>query len=284
MVTGSPSIALKIFSKSPRCIGSSLASAASRSAFVVGQDHLAHREDALRRRRTCARCGTARCPRRRTCAPPRRRPACRHWCGPSACGSNPPSPSARRNRRSAPAGAAPTRPLNTSPVAPSMVMMSPRLIVRAPAVIAPARDVDLEHAGAGDAGPPHAARHHRRVARHAAARGQDAARRMHAVNVLRARLGAHQDDVAVVGGELLGFVGRERDLAGRGARRCGQARSRSAPSARWDRASDAATGRAPTGSTRAIAVVAGRSGLRAPCRRRSSAPLPPCACRCGSGA
>ena len=47
MVTGSPSITLKIASKSPRCMGSSLASAASRSCFGIGQDHLAHRDDAV---------------------------------------------------------------------------------------------------------------------------------------------------------------------------------------------------------------------------------------------
>ena len=36
------------------------------------------------------------------------------------------------------------------------------------------RGIDLEHARAGDAGPPHAARHHGRVAGHAAARGENA--------------------------------------------------------------------------------------------------------------
>src|SRR6185437_8558313 len=48
--------------------------------------------------------------------------------------------------------------------------------------------IDAQIAGPGDAGAAHAARYHRGVARHAAARREDAARRMHAVNILGARL------------------------------------------------------------------------------------------------
>ena len=47
MVTGKPSIARKIASKSARCIGSSLASARWRPAVVLGDDHLAHRGEAV---------------------------------------------------------------------------------------------------------------------------------------------------------------------------------------------------------------------------------------------
>jgi hypothetical protein len=54
--------------------------------------------------------------------------------------------------------------------------------------------VDVDFAGAGHAGASHAARHHRRVAGHAAARRDDAARRMHAVDVLRRGLLADQND------------------------------------------------------------------------------------------
>ena len=86
-----------------------------------------------------------------------------------------------------------------------------------------AHRIDLQHARAGDAGPAHAARHHGGVAGHAAARGQDAARRMHAVNVFRAGFGAHQDHVTMIGGQLLGFLGGEGDFAGGGARRGAQA-------------------------------------------------------------
>ena len=49
-------------------------------------------------------------------------------------------------------------------------------------------------------------------------------RRMHAVNVFRAGFGAHQDDVAIVGGQLLGLFGGERHFAGGGAWRGAQAR------------------------------------------------------------
>ena len=46
-MTGSPSIAWKMPTKSSRWIGSSFASARSRPARVVGEDHLAHRVDAV---------------------------------------------------------------------------------------------------------------------------------------------------------------------------------------------------------------------------------------------
>ncbi len=59
------------------------------------------------------------------------------------------------------------------------------------------RLVLLAHAdrgAAGDAALAHPARDDGRVARHAAAGRQDAARRLHPVDVLRRRLRAHQDD------------------------------------------------------------------------------------------
>jgi hypothetical protein len=77
-----------------------------------------------------------------------------------------------------------------------MVMMSPFLSVTPIGHQRAALVVDAERAGARDAGLAHAARHHRRVAGHAAARGQDAFGRVHAVNVFRAGLDAHEDDLA----------------------------------------------------------------------------------------
>ena len=53
--------------------------------------------------------------------------------------------------------------------------------------------IDAQRAGAGDAGLAHAARHHRGMRGHAAARGENALRRVHAVNVLGRGLDAHQD-------------------------------------------------------------------------------------------
>ena len=47
-----------------------------------------------RHRRTCARCGTGRCPPRRTRAPARASAACRHWRGPACAASRRPIPSA----------------------------------------------------------------------------------------------------------------------------------------------------------------------------------------------
>ena len=58
------------------------------------------------------------------------------------------------------------------------------------------RVVDAQRAGAGDAGLAHAARHHGRVRGHAAARGENALGRVHAVDVLGRGLDPHQDDLA----------------------------------------------------------------------------------------
>ena len=46
---------------------------------------------------------------------------------------------------------------------------------------------------------------------------------MHAVNIFRAGFGAHQNDVAIVGGQLFGLLRREGDFAGGGAGRRAQA-------------------------------------------------------------
>src|SRR5262249_50697060 len=72
--------------------------------------------------------------------------------------------------------------------------------------------VDTQAAGAANARPAHAPRHHRGMAGHAAARGQNARRRMHAVNVLRTGLDPDQDHLAALGLGRLGLVGIEHDL------------------------------------------------------------------------
>ena len=56
--------------------------------------------------------------------------------------------------------------------------------------------IDAQRAGAGDAGLAHAARNHGGVRGHAAAGGEDAFGGVHAVDVLRRGLHAHQDDLA----------------------------------------------------------------------------------------
>ena len=73
--------------------------------------------------------------------------------------------------------------------------------------------VDPQRAGAGDARLAHAARHHGGVRGHAAARGEDPFGRVHAVDVLGAGLDPHQDDALALRLERLGVVGREHDLA-----------------------------------------------------------------------
>ncbi len=85
--------------------------------------------------------------------------------------------------------------------------------------------VDLDIAGAGDAALAHAARDDRRVAGHAAARGQNAGGDFHAGDVFRRGLAAHQDQLgALVLVEFLDrFFGGEDNLPDSRARRCRQA-------------------------------------------------------------
>ena len=95
-----------------------------------------------------------------------------------------------------------------------MVMTSPFFEGDAAApVIVCVGVVDADRAGAGDAGLAHAARDHRRVRGHAAARRDDALGGMHAVDVLGRGLDAHQDHLVAGRLQLLGLVGGEHDLA-----------------------------------------------------------------------
>ena len=126
IVTGRPVMMRKISTKSSRCIGSSLASAARRPALVVGQDHLAHRDDAVGRRRTCARCGRGRCPRRRSAR------AVRASVGRVGVGAHlqradrvGPAHQRREIAGQLAAGSSAPRPASPRRCEPSMVMMSP---------------------------------------------------------------------------------------------------------------------------------------------------------------
>ena len=85
--------------------------------------------------------------------------------------------------------------------------------------------VDADGASARDAGLAHAARNHRRMGGHAAARGQNALGGVHAVDILGRGLHAHQNDLAARVLQQLGFIGIEDDLAAGRARRRGQARA-----------------------------------------------------------
>ena len=91
------------------------------------------RRGCARRRRTCARCGRGRCPRRRTRARRARRSASRRWRAPACGAPHRPSPSACRNRRSAPAAASARGRRRPRRSPPSMVMTSPaRQVFRRP--------------------------------------------------------------------------------------------------------------------------------------------------------
>ena len=83
--------------------------------------------------------------------------------------------------------------------------------------------IDLQGAAPGDAATSHASRDDGGVRGHAAAGGEDALRRLHAVDVLRRRLDAYEDDFVAQVHCLHSVVGAEHDPADRRTRRCGQA-------------------------------------------------------------
>ena len=86
--------------------------------------------------------------------------------------------------------------------------------------------VDVQFAGAGDAALAHAARDHRRVRGHAAARSQNASRHFHALDVFRRCFCTYQDDrvLRAVPSLLHRVFGGEHDLTDSRARRCRQTR------------------------------------------------------------
>jgi hypothetical protein len=93
------------------------------------------------------------------------------------------------------------------------------------------RVVDEERAAADDADLAHLPADERRVARHAAAGGQDALGRGHAANVLRRRLVPDEDHRARRARPSLGVFRVKRDVAGRGAGSGVQALREEAPRA-----------------------------------------------------
>ena len=105
MVTGSPSIALKIASKSLRCMGSKFRQRGFAVFQRIGEDHLAHGDDAVGFEEHML--GAAKADAFGAEAPRRRRIVRRVGIGANlqCADRNPPSPSAWRNRRSVPARA-----------------------------------------------------------------------------------------------------------------------------------------------------------------------------------
>ena len=79
--------------------------------------------------------------------------------------------------------------------------------------------VDLECPCPRHTRPAHTSRHHRSVAGHPTARGENASRRMHAVNVFRTGLDAYQDDFVAFASEPFSFTRVEHDFSRRGAGR-----------------------------------------------------------------
>ena len=122
----------------------SSSSAASSSSASCRRGSCAARS-AGGRRGTCARCGTGRCPRRRTRAPPARPRAGRRWCAPSAARKLV-GPAEDRPERAGRLGRDHRRPRRrtTSPVVPLIEMTSPSCTVVAVDDELLRREVDLD--------------------------------------------------------------------------------------------------------------------------------------------
>ena len=86
-------------------------------------------------------------------------------------------------------------PLMTRPVVPSSEIQSPSFSTLPCDAHLAVLLADLDVARACHAALAHAARDHSGVAGHAAARGENAGRDLHAVNVFRRGFAAHQDQL-----------------------------------------------------------------------------------------
>ena len=105
----------------------------------------------------------------------------------------------------------------TSPMKPSIEIQSPSLTVVSSTEKLRARHVDVEHAAADDADLAHLPGDQRRVAGHAALRGEDALGGVHAADVFGAREVAHQQHLLAALGPGDRVGGAEDDPAGGGA-------------------------------------------------------------------
>ena len=217
--------------KSSRWNGRSLASAALRPLAVVREDHLAHRRDPLLLEEHVLRpaqadplrpeaSGDARVERRVRVGAHLHRP---RLVGPDHQLAELAAERRAHGRHRAlveVAGAAVDR---------DDVALAQRHRVGGAAALVVDRDghrlrrvVDRDGAHARDARLAHPTRDDRGVARHASARREDPAGRLHPVDVLGRRLDAHEDDRLALPRAALGLVGAEHDVAARRARARGE--------------------------------------------------------------
>ena len=301
-VTGRPSIASKISTKSCFCSGSSCVERRV-PLLVVRRRGSASRPAAGARRGTCARCGTGRCPARRTAGRARRPRGCRRW-------SRTPSrrfPSAwarirctLRTRSSASSasgaispskyattagGSTGTSPRHTRPVEPSMEMTSPSSTTvpsgRGELLLL---GVDLQLLGAAHAGLAHAAGDDGGVRGLAAAAGQDALGGDHAGQVVGVGLPADQDDLLAAAAHFdRGRRSRRRPCRRRrpARRSCPGSSCRASPlvvEPREHQLRELVAGDPPDG------LVHVDEALVDQLRGDARTPRPPCACRRGSAA
>jgi hypothetical protein len=238
-----------------RCIGSSLASAARRGLLVVGQDHLAHGADAVSSKNMCS-VRHRPMPSAPNLRAVRASSACRRWRAPELATASA-QPISVPNSPDSSGSIIGTAPASTWPVEPSMVMTSPFLKCARADAHGAAAVIDADACRAGDAGLAHAARHHGGVRGHAAARGQDAFGGVHAVDVFRAGLDAHQDDLARRPAASLGLVGENTISPVAAPGEAGRPVAITSRFGAWDRWSDAASWSSEAGSMRITASFSG---------------------------
>ena len=201
MVTGRPAMISNSSTKSARCIGNSLAIAVRRDLLVVGEDHLAHRLDAVLVEEHVL--GAAEADALGAETHGGLRVGRRIGIGAHAEAAHLVGPADQRGEI--------VGELRLDHVDAAGQHLAGRAvdgdeIAFLEALPAGAHGalgvVDAQRAGAGDAGLAHAARNHRGVRGHAAARGENAFGGVHAVDVFGRGFDPHQDDFLAVGLEL----------------------------------------------------------------------------------
>ena len=212
MVTGAPAMISNSSMKSLRCMGRSLASARAPALGIVGEDHLAHRHDAAlleEHMLGAAKPDAVGAEGKRLAGVGGRVGVGAHLHAAELIGPAHQRQEVRGKRRLAHRHAA-LDDLAGRAVDGHDVALAQDLVAELQRL---ALKIDLHRGRADDARPSHAARHHRRVARHAAARGDDAGGGVHALHVLRRGLDPGEDQGVALRLEMHRFVGVEHELA-----------------------------------------------------------------------
>ena len=245
MVTGRPSMMRNSSTKSSRCIGRILASARAAALGIVGQDHLAHGDDAVGVEEHVLGAAEADALGAEAARRARRRAACRRWRARPCVRTSSAQPIRVAKSPDSSGWMVGTSPSMTSPVEPSMVMTSPAFTT-----CSRDRDGAWRDSRCAD-------RRRRRRRRRPMPRATTAAWLVMPPRAVRMPSAACMPwmssglvsmrtriTASPLLGARLGLVGGEDDDARGRARRGRQAARQHRLRAPWDRASDAAAGRA----------------------------------------